>query len=64
MPTEYLHPERAHEATSAFILRLTWDSVSRKWIMLLKPVDGGTPRLFIDVESTFLHVAGLCTETH
>lgn len=63
MPAQCPNPGREHEATTAFILRLTWDSVSRKWIILLKPVDGGTPRLFTDVESTFLHVAGLCTET-
>jgi hypothetical protein len=50
--------------TKAFILRLTWDSAAHKWLILLKPVDGGKAQIFGDVETAFLHVAGFCTERH
>jgi hypothetical protein len=43
----------------AFILRLTWDSESQLWCILLKPVDGRQPRVFVDLESAFLYVTQL-----
>lgn len=47
------------ELTVAFILRLTWEREARAWRILLKPVRGGDTKVFTDVESAFLYVAGL-----
>ena len=47
---------------AAFVLRLTWDSASQYWRVLLRPTDGDDARLFSDIESAFFHVETLMAE--
>jgi hypothetical protein len=47
---------------TAFVIRLTWDSTSRSWLILLKPIDGAKPRVFADLEMAFLYIARLYTD--
>jgi hypothetical protein len=47
---------------AAFVLRLTWDSASQHWRVLLRPTDSDDARLFSDIESAFFYVEMLMTE--
>lgn len=44
------------EINQAFVIRLTWERASDQWRVLLKPVNGGTARLFGDVESALVYL--------
>jgi hypothetical protein len=55
-------PTRSHAINTSFILRLTWDSGAHQWRILLKPTAGDDARLFVDMESTFLHVETVMAE--
>lgn len=48
---------------TAFVLRLTWDEVSQNWRIVVKPTDGAPERVFMDIESAFLHVAHNFTQS-
>ncbi|MBX3000198.1 MAG: hypothetical protein KF893_16870 [Caldilineaceae bacterium] len=41
---------------TAFIVRFTWDCLAQTWAILVKPVNGEPVRLFVDLESTFVHL--------
>jgi len=47
---------------AAFVLRLTWDSASQHWSVLLRPTRGDDARLFGDLESAFFYVETLMAE--
>lgn len=51
-----------HEITITFVTRLTWDSLSGTWRILLKPVNGEEVRHFSDVESALLYLESLMTD--
>ncbi|MCX6043716.1 MAG: hypothetical protein NT075_01280 [Chloroflexi bacterium] len=46
----------AQEINVTFVVRLTWDSLSDHWRILIKPTNGEDARLFSDVESALLHL--------
>ena len=48
---------------AAFVLRLTWDSVTQSWRIVIKATDGAPVRVFADLESAFLYVAQLYPDT-
>lgn len=47
---------------ASFVLRMTWDSGSQHWRILLRPIDGDDARLFSDIESAFFYVETLLAE--
>ena len=51
------------ETNTAFILRLTWDSVAQERRIVLKPIGGGVVHVFSDLESAFLYLAQLYTNS-
>ena len=51
----------AHEINLTFVIRLTCDSLSDDWRILLKPVNGEEARHFNDVEATLFYLEGLMT---
>jgi len=51
----------AHEINLIFVIRLTCDSHSGDWRILLKPVNGEDARHFSDVEATLFYLEGLMT---
>lgn len=51
----------AHEINLTFVLRLTCDSQSGDWRILLKSVNGEAARHFSDVEGTLFYLEGLMT---
>jgi hypothetical protein len=40
----------------AFVVRLTWESLSQNWRIQLTPANGDDPRLFCDAESLFFYI--------
>jgi hypothetical protein len=44
------------EMNVAFVVRLTWESLSQNWRIQLTPVNGDEARLFGDAESLFLYI--------
>jgi hypothetical protein len=44
------------EMNVAFVVRLTWESLSQNWRIQLTPVNGDETRLFCDAESLFLYI--------
>lgn len=47
---------------TAFVFRLTRDSAAQNWRIVVKPVNGGPQRVFVDLESAFFYVSQLYTE--
>ena len=47
---------------ASFVLRMTWDSGSQHWRILLRPSDGEDVRLFSNLESTSLNLETLMAE--
>lgn len=45
-----------NEMNTAFIVRFTWDHLAHTWAILVKPVNGDPARIFVDLESTFVHL--------
>jgi hypothetical protein len=47
---------------TAFVFRLIWDSAAQNWRIVIKPVNGGRQRVFVDLESAFFYVSQLYPE--
>lgn len=44
--------------TTALVLRLTWNAANQDWRVLVKPADGSKARVFADLESALVYIAG------
>ena len=52
----------AHAINLSFVMRLTGDSLTGNWRIVLKPINGEETRHFSDVEAALLYLEGLMTD--
>lgn len=44
---------------TAFVVRISWDETGNIWQIVVKPVDDGPLRVFVDLESTIFYLSQL-----